>query len=72
VNEWREVCAWPDSLALFQSLGGAVVKRRADAGDREAQFTHGIMLMSEANGGEGHLGAPATSPKAQVGLDLGT
>ena len=41
-------------MALIEVLGAAVVKRRADAGDRDAQWSHGIMLLteaSEANGG---------------------
>jgi hypothetical protein len=57
-----------DPLALLRAVGAAVVKRKADAGDREAQFTVGVMLMSEANGGAAFRDAPATSPKAQVGL----
>ena len=59
-----------DPQALFGALSLAVVRRRAAAGDREAQWSQGVLLMSMANQLGNYLDAPATSPKAQVGLEL--
>ena len=67
--------AWPYPSALFAALGPQVVKRKADAGDREAQFSLGYGLLNEADGdgGEGELkplGAGGRSPVADVGFAL--
>jgi len=44
----------------------------AAKGEGEAQFSRGCLLMSEAGGGQGILGAGGRSPKADVGLALCT
>ena len=49
----------------IKSLGARVVKQRADAGDREAQFSLGCYLVAQAAEGDGGLlGAAGRSPKA--------
>jgi hypothetical protein len=61
--------AWPDPWALFVALGAETVKRRAAEGYWEAQFSHGYLLVSEADGGVGTpLGGSGRSPLADVGL----
>ena len=48
------------------------MKRRAANGEGEAQFSHGCMLVCEADGGGGlrARGEGGRSPKAEVGLHL--
>jgi len=69
---WRVISAWPDPLALVDALGAEVVKQRAAKGEGEAQFSQGCMLVFEADGDAGLLGAGGRSPKADVGLALCT
>ena len=58
-----------DFAALFGALGAENVKRKADEGDREAQFSQGYRLMCEADGAVGApLGTAGRSPKADVGF----
>ena len=64
----RATSVWPDPLALFDALGNEAVKRKADEGDREAQWSQGYRLMSEAEGADTPLGAAGRSPKADAGL----
>ena len=54
-----------DPNALFRALGAREVKRRADAGDKAAQFSLGRQLVSQVAGpdGTGLLGAGGRSPK---------
>jgi len=70
---WRAISAWPDPSVLLDALGAEAVKQRAATGDGAAQFSLGILLVSEADGGEGTpLGGSGRSPKADVGLALCT
>jgi len=47
------------------------VKRRATEGDREAQWSMGYLLLSQAGEGAGDpLGASGSSPQADVGLEF--
>ena len=63
-----------DAQLLFEAHGAWVVKQRADAGDQEAQFSQGSVMMAEADAAAGvhhlGLGASGRSPKADVGLEL--
>jgi hypothetical protein len=68
MHTWRVISAWPDPLALFEALGAAVVKQRAAAGEGEAQFSQGWLLVFAADGFAGLLGVGGRSPKADVGL----
>ena len=62
-----------DPNDLFQSTGPEILKTRADRGDREAQYTLGYWLVSEAEGPAAtRLGTAGRSPKADVGLALYT
>ena len=64
----RTISAWPDPSALLSVLGAQVVERRAAEGDREAQYSMGYRLMSEARVAGTPLGAGGRSPKADAGL----
>jgi hypothetical protein len=64
---WRATSAWPDSSALFHAIGAQVVKRKADEGDREAQWSLGYRLLSEDGVPGMPLGAAGRTPKADVG-----
>jgi len=57
-----------DPIALLESLGTEILKQKAAAGDRAAQYSRGCMLMAEA--GAYFAGAAGRSPQAQVGLAL--
>ena len=57
-----------DHNALCHSLGGEILKQRAGAGDRDAQYSLGAWLTNEAGAGE--LDAAGRSPKADVGFHL--
>ena len=60
-------------VVLVRALGAELVKQRAGAGDREAQFSLGYGLVTAADGAAGtKLGAGGRSPKAEAGLALGT
>ena len=50
------------------------MKQKAGEGDREAQWSQGFRLVSEADRAAGatHLGAAGRSAKAEVGLALCT
>jgi hypothetical protein len=65
---WRAISAWPDPSALLDAVGLEVVKQRAAQGDGEAQFSQGCLLVHEADGSTGLLGASGRSPKSDVGL----
>jgi len=75
---WRAISAWPDSSALLDALGAENVKQRAAKGEVEAQFSHGCMLLCEAEAEAGGwvagtpLGRAGRSPQADVGLELCT
>jgi len=69
---WRAISAWPDPSALFRALGAEVVKQRAAQGEGEAQFSLGCLLVHEADGRVGSMGASGRSPLADVGLALST
>ena len=53
-------------------MGGEVLRRRAGGGDREAQWSLGWALMSNAGVPGTPLGAAGSSPQADVGLALCT
>jgi len=59
-----------DPAALFRALGAEVVRQKADAGDREAQYSQGYRLINEVASadGAGLSGAAGRSPKVEVGL----
>ena len=58
---------------LFHAIGAHVVKQRAGAGDREAQFSLGYRFVSEADWVAGRkLGTSGRSPKADAGFALCT
>ena len=66
-----------DPWVLFRALGAEVVKQRAAKGEGEAQFSQGFVLVNQADGdagllGAGDLGAGGRSPMADVGLALST
>jgi len=69
---WRATFAWPDPLALIAALGYEVVKQRAAKGDGEAQWSQGYLLVRQADGHAGGIGASGRSPVADVGLALST
>jgi hypothetical protein len=48
------------------------VKQRAANGEGEAQFSQGCLLVNEADGHVGLLGASGRSPLADVGLEFST
>jgi hypothetical protein len=67
----RIISAWPDPSALFDALGEATVLQKAGEGDRDALYSLGCCLVSQADGVAGRtmgLGAGGKSPKANVGL----
>jgi TPR repeat protein len=59
-----------DASALFHALGLPMVKRKAAAGDRDAQYSLGYWLVLEA-GDEGEpLGTGGRSPQSDEGVAL--
>jgi len=68
VGDWTTQAE--DHMALFRAVGAENVRRRAGEGDREAQWSQGIRLMSEDGVAGTALGAAGRSPKADVGLEL--
>jgi hypothetical protein len=71
VGDWTTQAS--DPYVLIRALGADVVKHRAGAGDRGAQYSQGYKLVREADGGAGpRLGAGGRSPKADVGFALCT
>ena len=61
-----------DPWVLVRALGAGILKHRAGEGDREAQYSQGYSLMSDAGVPGTPLGAAGRSPKADVGLALCT
>jgi len=57
---------------LYAALGAEVLQQRAAKGEGEAQFSQGCLLVSEADGHVGMMGASGRSPLADVGLALST
>jgi len=59
-----------DPWVLVRALGDEIVKKRAGEGDRDAQWSLGYRLMSEADGGAAGtpLGTGGRSPTTDVGL----
>ena len=72
VGDWTTQADNP--FVLIRALGLETVRRRAGAGDKEAQFSLGVRLVWEADRGAGatSLGASGRSPKADVGFALCT
>jgi hypothetical protein len=71
VGDWTTQAE--DPFVLFRALGEEIVIQQVIAGDREALFSVGFSLVSEADGATGTpLGAAGRSPKADVGLALCT
>jgi len=70
---WRAISAWPDPSVLFEALGVELVMQRVAEGDREAQWSLGYWLVSEADGGAVMpLGAASRSSQADVGFEVCT
>jgi hypothetical protein len=63
---WRAISARPELSALFDALGDEVVKM-AHAGNREAEYSLGAMMVS-STAVAGSLSAAGTSPQADVGF----
>jgi TPR repeat protein len=59
-----------DPNVLFHALGPQMVKQRAAAGDREAQYCLGYVLVGEAVGVGEPLGAGGRSPDSDEGMGL--
>jgi TPR repeat protein len=59
-----------DPKELFDALGPQMFRQRADAGDRDAQYSLGYMLVSEAGGVGKPLGAGGRSPQSDEGMAL--
>jgi hypothetical protein len=70
VGDWSTQAADPD--VLFRALGHTILKQRAGAGDREAQWSRGYVLMSQAGVKGTPLGESGRSPKVDVGSALRT
>ena len=70
VGDWTTQAADPG--VLLRAQGPEVLGQRAAAGDREAQFSLGYLLVRQADGAAGTLGAGGRSPKADVGFALCT
>ena len=68
VGDWTTQAE--DPWLLLDALGDEIVKQRAGASDREAQWSLGFQLVREADRAAGatNLGAAGRSPKADVGL----
>ena len=57
-----------DPVALLESLGDEILKQKADAGDKAAQFSQGCLLVYGAGADDAGLpGATGGPPSAQVG-----
>jgi hypothetical protein len=57
-----------DPLELLRSLGPEILKQKAVAGDRAAQFSQGYIVIMEARADDaGSWNAACRSPKAKVG-----
>jgi len=70
VGDWTTQAADP---YVIRALGDEIVKQRAVAGDRAAQFSWGTVIVSAADGGAGApLGSSGRSPQADVGFALRT
>jgi hypothetical protein len=69
-GDWTTQAEHP--LALYRSLGAEILMQKAVAGDREAQFSQGCILIMEAATADeaGLSGAACRSPNAQVGRAL--
>jgi len=65
-GDWTTQAADPD--VLVRALGAEMVKLRARAGDREAQFSLGYRLVNDAESGDGTPLGTTRSPKTDVGL----
>jgi TPR repeat protein len=68
LGEWTTQAK--DHAALFDALGPQMVKQRADAGDREAQYSLEYVLVAEAGGVGELLGAGGRSPQSDEGVAL--
>jgi hypothetical protein len=68
VGDWTTQAE--DPIALFRALGPDIVKQNAAAGDREALWSLGYQLVSDADGAAGKLGTGGRSPQADVGFPL--
>ena len=56
-----------DATVLSRALGAEILKQRASAGDREAQWSLGYSLLREVEAAGTPLGTAGRSPKADVG-----
>jgi hypothetical protein len=73
VGDWTTQAS--DPLVLLRALGANIVKQRAGADDREAQFSLGYWLVCESDMAAGmttaRVGASGRSSKADVGFAQG-
>ena len=69
-GDWTTQAEDPD--VLFRALGANIVRQRAAEGDREAQWSVGYRLVSDADRAAGAttLGVAGRSPKVDVGFAL--
>jgi hypothetical protein len=69
LGDWTTQAA--DPYVLHGALGVEILKQRADAGDREAQWSLGFWLVADSDVAAGVMttvGASGRSPKADVGF----
>ena len=59
-----------DPVALLRALDPQMLKQRAAAGDRDAQYSLGYMLVSAAEDVDVPLGAGGRSPQSDEGMAL--
>jgi hypothetical protein len=70
VGDWSTQAADPGVLARVTTLNE--LKRRAGAGDMEAQFSLGFYLLCQADGVGVEIGSSGRSPMADVGFVCST
>ena len=69
LGDWRTQTADPN--VMFDAIGPANVSAQASAGDRDAQYSQGYRIMSNAGGASGGpLGGAGRSQLADVVLPL--
>jgi TPR repeat protein len=59
-----------DPTDLYNALGPQMVKQRADAGDRDAQYSLGVRLVGEGGYAEGEEVPLGRSPQSDEGMAL--
>jgi hypothetical protein len=70
-GDWTTQAEDPNVLeAQIVALEAQILEQKAVAGDREAQFSLGCLLVAKAQAGADDAGAVGRPPKAQEGLAL--